>query len=125
MDARQSILLNPKLTIGHFNWHTPIVNFASKKSKFELTKKTPIDEKDHSQLLEETINLTSDEFEQFEKGGREDLVADEKAELAIVEEFLPEMMSEDEIRKVVEAKKSEMNADKMLSSIFSFRNFCS
>lgn len=36
--------------------------------KFELTKKTPVNEADHSQLIEETIHLTSDEFEQFEKG---------------------------------------------------------
>jgi CYTH domain-containing protein len=36
--------------------------------KYELTKKTPLKEDDHSQLLEETIHLTSDEFGEFEKG---------------------------------------------------------
>lgn len=49
-----------------------------------------------------------DAIEQFIKGGREDLADDEKAELAVIEEFLPELMSEEEIKKVVDAKKAEM-----------------
>lgn len=49
-----------------------------------------------------------DAIDQFIKGGREDLADDEKAELAVIEEFLPELMSEEEIKKVVDAKKAEM-----------------
>jgi len=36
--------------------------------KYELTKKTPVKEGDHSQLREETIHLSEDEFNTFEKG---------------------------------------------------------
>ncbi len=52
-----------------------------------------------------------DSIAQYAEGGREDLAADEKAELAVVEEFLPAMMSLDEIRPIVEAKKAEMGID--------------
>lgn len=52
-----------------------------------------------------------DSIAQYAEGGREDLAADEKAELAVVEEFLPAMMSLDEIRPIVEAKKTEMGID--------------
>ena len=49
-----------------------------------------------------------DSIEQFEKAGREDLVAEEKAQFAVIEKFLPTMMSEADVRKVVEGKKAEL-----------------
>jgi uncharacterized protein YqeY len=52
-----------------------------------------------------------DSIAQYAEGGREDLAADEKAELAVLDEFLPTMMSQDEIRPIVEAKKAEMGID--------------
>jgi len=42
-----------------------------------------------------------DSIESFRQGGRDDLVAKEQAELEIIEEYLPEQMSEDEIRRIV------------------------
>lgn len=52
-----------------------------------------------------------DSINQYTEGGREDLAADEKAELAVLEEFLPTMMSVDEIRPIAEAKKAELGID--------------
>lgn len=52
-----------------------------------------------------------DSIAQYTEGGREDLAADEKAELVILEEFLPIMMTLDEIRPFAEAKKAEMGID--------------
>ncbi len=49
-----------------------------------------------------------DSIDQFQKGGREDLVAEEKAQLAIIETFLPELMGKDAIEKVARAKQSEL-----------------
>ncbi len=48
-------------------------------------------------------------MKQFVKGGREDLAADEKAELAVLETFLPASTSKEDIMKVAVAKKAEMN----------------
>jgi uncharacterized protein YqeY len=50
-----------------------------------------------------------DSIEQFEKGGRLELAEGEKAELEIIEQFLPTLMSENEIKDFVENKKKEMN----------------
>ena len=55
-------------------------------------------------LIKKSVKQHKDSIEQFEKGGRKDLVKKEKAELAILEVFLPETMSQDEIRKVAKAK---------------------
>jgi uncharacterized protein YqeY len=52
-----------------------------------------------------------DSIQQYTDGGREDLALDEKAELAVIEEYLPTMMSADEIRPIAEAKKAEMGID--------------
>ena len=60
-----------------------------------------------------------DSIEQFEKGGRADLAESEKTELAILEEYLPKMMSKEEIKKVVEAKKAELGiSDKTKIGMF-------
>ncbi len=49
-----------------------------------------------------------DSIEQFKKGGREDLVKEEQAELSILETYLPKMMSKAEVEKIAKAKKAEL-----------------
>lgn len=53
-----------------------------------------------------------DSISQFKAGSREDLVKKEEAELAIIETFLPKMMSREEIEPIVKAKIAELGADK-------------
>ena len=59
-------------------------------------------------VIKRAVKQRKDSIDQFMKGGREDLAKDEKAELAVLETFLPATMSKDEIRKVAEAKKAEL-----------------
>ncbi len=47
---------------------------------------------------------------QFEAGNRQDLADPEKAELAILESYLPQMMSREEIRPFVDKKIAELGA---------------
>ena len=49
-----------------------------------------------------------DSIEQFEKGNRPDLAETEKKELIIIESYLPEMMDTENVRKIAEAKKAEL-----------------
>lgn len=49
-----------------------------------------------------------DSIEQYTKGGRQDLVDEEKAQLAIIETFLPQLMSREEIEAVAKAKQVEL-----------------
>lgn len=48
-----------------------------------------------------------DSIDQFEKAGRTDLAEEEKAQYVYIEEYLPKLMSEDEIRAYIETKKAE------------------
>ena len=52
-------------------------------------------------------------IEMYEDGGRTELADKEKAELAVIEEFLPKQMSEDETRAAIAAIKTELSADGM------------
>ena len=75
------------------------------------TKRTPQDTLGDEEALTVITRLAKqrkDSISQFEAGGRADLAENEKKELAILEEFLPTLMSEDEIRAFAENKKSEM-----------------
>lgn len=62
-------------------------------------------------LITREAKRRKDSINQYTEGGRADLATDEQAELAILEEFLPTMMTADEIRPFAEAKKAEMGAD--------------
>ncbi|HTK32927.1 MAG TPA: GatB/YqeY domain-containing protein [Candidatus Paceibacterota bacterium] len=66
-------------------------------------------------LIKRSVKQHKDSIEQFEKGGRTDLVSKEKAELVILESFMPAMMSYDEVKIIVrtriDALKSQGNFD--------------
>ncbi|MBU0575172.1 MAG: GatB/YqeY domain-containing protein [Proteobacteria bacterium] len=60
----------------------------------EIDLKRELDEVEFLQLLSSMVKQRKDSIEQFEKGGRMDLVEKEQAELKIIEEFLPAQLSE-------------------------------
>ncbi len=49
-----------------------------------------------------------DSIEQFQKGGRDDLVKEEEAELGILETYLPKLMDKSEVEKLAKVKKEEL-----------------
>ena len=59
-------------------------------------------------VIKREAKRRKDSIEQFEGGGRTDLADDEKLELAVLETFLPEMMTPSEIEIVVRTKMDEM-----------------
>lgn len=59
-------------------------------------------------VLKRAANQRKDSIEQFTNGGRPELAEPEKLELAIIETFLPTLMSREEIEKIAKAKMTEM-----------------
>lgn len=59
-------------------------------------------------VIRRAVKQRKDSIEQFKAGGRNDLVEAESAELAILEKYLPKMMSREEIKKIAEVKKTEL-----------------
>ncbi|MEP1152701.1 MAG: GatB/YqeY domain-containing protein [Balneola sp.] len=61
-------------------------------------------------VLMKAAKQRKESITQFEEGNRQDLADKEKVELAIIEEYLPKMMSEDEVREFVTKKISDLGA---------------
>jgi Uncharacterized conserved protein len=61
-------------------------------------------------VIKRATNQRKDSIEQFEKAGRVDLAGPEKAELALLETYLPAQMSREEIMAFVQAKMAERGA---------------
>ena len=59
-------------------------------------------------VITKLVKQHRDSIEQFQAGGREDLVAVETAELKILEEFLPEQMSREGVLAIATVKKAEL-----------------
>jgi uncharacterized protein YqeY len=55
-------------------------------------------------MISRAVKQRKDSIEQFEKGGRADLAEDEKAELTILQAYLPTQMTKEEIMAYVEQK---------------------
>jgi hypothetical protein len=59
-------------------------------------------------VLKKRVKQGKDSAEQYKQGGREDLLKVEEDQLKIIEEYLPAMMSEADIEKIVIVKKVEL-----------------
>lgn len=78
-----------------------------KEGEAELTDEQAIE------VLMKAAKQRKESIEQFEEGGREDLAEAEKKELEVIESYLPEMLSEDEVRDIARTKIEELGAEDM------------
>ncbi len=65
----------------------------------EIEKGGELSEQELIVLLQKQAKQRRESIEHYRAAGRDDLVREEEAELAIIESYLPEMLSEEEIRR--------------------------
>jgi len=65
------------------------------------------------EVLMKAAKQRKESIEQFEEGGRSELADKEREELAIIESYLPKMLTEDEIRAAVREKIDALGAEDM------------
>ena len=63
------------------------------------------------QVIRKQVKQRQDSIESFEKGGRAELAAKEKEELAILQSYLPQAMTSEEISKLVRETIAEIGAN--------------
>ena len=73
----------------------------------------PLSEEEELQVLQRERKKRIEAAEAFRSGGREEQAALEERELAILEEFMPEPLSEDEIEEIVDNVIAEVGATSM------------
>jgi uncharacterized protein YqeY len=71
----------------------------------------PLSDADCLKVIKRLSKQRKDSIDQYNAGGRPELADDERAELAIIEEFLPAAMSEADIEARVAAKLAESPLD--------------
>jgi uncharacterized protein YqeY len=76
----------------------------------EKAKKVTLTDDDILAVIVRETKTRRESVEAFRKGGREDLAAKEEAEIAILAEYLPEPLTEDELRALVDQGITETGA---------------
>ncbi len=82
----------------------------SEVQKAEKAEQRDFDDEDILRVLGRQAAQRRESIEAFAKGGRQDLVDKEEAELKIILEYMPEQMSEEQITEVVQAAIEEVGA---------------
>ena len=66
-----------------------------------------------TKVMATSAKQLKDSIHQYKNGGRDDLAKNEAFELSIVERYLPEQMSEDDVRAIVQKTIADVGAESM------------
>lgn len=86
---------------------------SSIKNKIIEVRPNELTDDDVIGVLKKLSKQRKDSIEQFQKAGRNDLADKEQRELTVLEKYLPEQMSEEQIMAIVEATIAELGASTM------------
>lgn len=92
-----------------------MVNATLKNADIEARglSKPALTDSDVLPILQKMIKQRQESVELYKKGGRDDLVALEEAEIAIISAYLPKQMSEAEMQSAIDAAVAETGASGM------------
>jgi uncharacterized protein YqeY len=92
-----------------------MMNAAIKNADIEARGqgKEPLNEADLMSLFQKMIKQRQESAELYDKGGRPELAAAERAEIAIIQTYLPKQMSDAEAGSAISAMLQEINAETM------------
>ena len=85
-----------------------MVKSAIKNS--EIEKGDPLNDDEVLAVLRTFAKRAKDSIEQFSQGGRDELAEKEKAQLAVIEEYLPKQLGEDDLRGMIKDVIQEQGA---------------
>ena len=89
-----------------------LIQSALKNRDIELrtSDKAPDDDVLVTEVLQKMVKQRRESITMYENGGRQELADQEKAEVAVIEEFLPQQMSEEETKAAIDAIVAETGA---------------
>ena len=80
---------------------TGLRNIIGKLKAQRIDKGENLTDQECIQILQSSVKQLKDSIEQYEKGGRDDLAEVEAFELKLIEKYLPEQLSEEDVRTLV------------------------
>ena len=81
--------------------------------RIEVDERIELDDARVLAVLDKMVKQRRDSIEQFEKAGRQDLVDIEAGELAVIQEFRPQALSDEELDALISAAFAETGASSM------------
>ena len=81
--------------------------------RYQIDEKTEATDEVVLTIINKMVKQRKDSIEQFTKGGRDDLASKEKDQLEVIKQYLPEQLSEDKIREIVQAAVNSTQASSM------------
>ena len=79
----------------------------------EVDERIELDDAQVLVVLDKMCKQRRESITQFEQAGRDDLAAQEKAELELIQQYLPEQLSEAEINELIDAAMEQTGASSM------------
>lgn len=91
---------------------TSVLNMLKSSIKYlEIeNREKPLTDEDVVALIKKEIKKHEESIEMYKAGEREDLVRKEEAELKILKEYLPEGLSEEQVRNIIKDTINKLNA---------------
>ena len=81
--------------------------------RVEVDERIEIDDARALAIMDKMVKQRRDSISQFESAGRDELAAIERAEINVIQEFLPQQLSEDEILTIIDQALSSIDATGM------------
>jgi len=88
-------------------------NIIGKLKYRYIDKGDKLTEQEKIKVIQSLAKQRRESIEMYKQGGRNDLVETETKELSIIEEYLPQAMSEEEVRRLVRKTVKETGAESM------------
>ncbi len=79
----------------------------------EVDDRTELDDEGVLQIVQKMVKQCNDAAQQFTNGGREDLANKELANIAVLEDYLPEQLSDTELNDIVDQAIAQSGASSM------------
>jgi uncharacterized protein YqeY len=79
----------------------------------EVDERITLDDSQVLAVLDKMLKQRRDSIEQYSNAGRDDLATQEAAEVAVIQEFLPAALGDDEIAAIIDAAVTESGAGSM------------
>ena len=96
-----------------------MVRSAIRQQEIDGNGKQALDDEGVIAIISKEVKMRKDSLEEFKKGDRQDLVAQTEAEIAVLMPYLPQQLSEEEIRTFVQeaVEKSGASSQKDMGKV--------
>lgn len=106
-EMKQAMKANDKVRLSAIR----MIRSSLKNKEIELRRK--LEDEDVFKVIQGMVRKGEESVEQFQAGGRNDLVEKEKAEIEVLKSFLPQPISQEEIVRIIDETIQETQSSSM------------